>query len=461
MEKLSVRIYIICPFLLFIAVAGCQPKAAPKNIIIVSLDTLRADRLGCYGYPIKTSPNIDGLAQKSVRFANTYAQSSWTLPSHMSFFTSLYPSFHKVLTKDHALSPDIKTLAEILRQNGYITAAFTEGGNMFRIYGFGRGFDIYAEKNKKIELTFNQAFEWLKQKKDKKFFLFIHTYEIHTPYLRTELADPAKRGRLPETLKVDDLLYDIMYGRFQLTEDEKDYIRGLYDSGVLYADKHIGKLLKLLADLGLKEKTTLLIFSDHGEDLWEHGVSPAHGLTLYQDQLLVPAILYDPAFPDAKTVEHPVELIDFMPTLLALNGIKIPADLQGSNLLPAIKTDAGFRERPIFSEGTDYGPNRIAIIKDGYKYVYLPEPEKVKRDLTIEQLAKLEKNLSTRSLFALNSDPLETKNIYKDNIKKAGDLHRVMVDTYINKSRAIPEVSLKEGLVFDQLERLRSLGYIQ
>jgi len=442
---------------------GCKFKDTPQNIIIVSLDTLRADHLSCYGYQRNTSPNIDLLAKNAIKFSNVFSQSSWTLPSHMSFFTSRYPSFHKVKTTEHTLNPKIKTLAEILKENGYTTVAFTEGGNLFRIYGFGRGFDIYEEKSKDIEFTFNQALRWLrKERGNNKFFLFIHTYEIHTPYLRTTFADPKKRGRLPKTLKVGDLLYDIMYGRFKLSDKEKDYIRSLYDSGILYADSYIGKLIECLRELKLMDNTTLLIFSDHGEDLWDHGISPAHGVTLYQDQLHVPVILYNRRLPYPKEIDAPVQLIDFMPTLLAINNIPIPKGLQGKNLLPLIMNKSSIEDkRPIFSEGTDYGPNRIAVILNGYKYVFIPDPKKTKRDLSIERLKNLEVGLDVNSLFNLNLDPQEKRNIYSENIEKARKMHQLIEDMYVSKSKTIPEFHLKHFLINDQIERLRSLGYIK
>jgi len=462
LKRLFYLFGVILLILFFSIIWGCSSEPLPKNIIIVSLDTLRADHLGCYGYAVKTSPNIDALAQKAVRFSNVYSQSSWTLPSHMSFFTSRYPSFHKVLTNEHGLSPDIKTLAEIFKQKGYLTAAFTEGGNMFKVHGFGRGFDIYQEKSEDIDFTFKQAFTWLKKRKSKQsFLLFIHTYEIHTPYLRTELAAPEKRGRLPEVLRVNDFLYDIMYGRFALTETEKDYIRGLYDGGVLHADRYVGGLLKLLEELKMTQTTRLLIFSDHGEDLWDHGVSPAHGLTLYQDQLHVPVILYDPSLTGPRIVEGPVELIDFMPTLLAMNNIAIPPGLQGRNILPNIVQESACSKRAVFSEGTDYGPNKIAVIKDGYKYIYIPEPDKVKRNLSMKDLGRIEKNLSVQALFDLNADPLERNNIFTQKKQKANELQQLLEESYISRSRAIPEVSVKQALMHDQMERLRSLGYMQ
>jgi arylsulfatase A-like enzyme len=444
------------------SIVGCDQRVDQKNVILISLDTLRADHLGCYGYEQQTSPNIDRLSQKGIRFSNAIAQSSWTLPSHMSFFTSRYPSFHKVMTTEHTLNPDIPTMAEIFKNNGYTTAAFTEGGNMFRIYGFGKGFDIYEEKSRNIDLSFAQAFRWLKQRKQgEKFLLFIHTYEIHTPYKRTELADQVKRGRLPEVLEVNDFLYDVMYGRYRLTDEEKDYIRGLYDSGIYNADRYIGNLISLLEELHLLNDTILLIFSDHGEDLWDHGVSPAHGLTLYRDQLHVPVILYDQRLSAPIEVEDQVELIDFMPTLFAMNGIPVPVDVQGENLLPVIKGELTTKKRVAFSEGTDYGPNRIAVIQDGYKYIFIPEPNIVKRNLSMNMLKKLEINLSRHALFDIQKDPQEKQNIYQENTAKAKSLQRLLDTTYIAPSRKIPEVNVQQALLADQMQRLQSLGYIE
>jgi len=291
--RIGVQSLLFCYILCFYFLVGCGATPRDRNIIIISLDTLRPDRLGCYSYPQNTSPHMDKLASKGILFLNARAQSSWTLPSHMSLFTSLYPSFHQVKNTDQCLGHHIKTMAQILKENGFKTAAFTEGGNLFKVYGFGKGFDSYSEKSQDIKVTFNQAIKWLfRIAKDEKFFLFIHTYENHTPYLRNTLADPNKRGRLGESLPVNQQLFDIRYGRVLLTLQEKEYVNSLYDSGVLYADSYIGKFLNVMEELHLMENTLLIILSDHGEDLWDHSISPAHGVTLYEDQIRVPLIFF-------------------------------------------------------------------------------------------------------------------------------------------------------------------------
>ena len=453
---------LLCYILFLSFFTGCREAPKDRNIILVSLDTLRPDRLGCYGYTLNTSPHMDALASKGILFLNTRAQSSWTLPSHMSLFTSLYPSFHQVMNLGQCLNPRIKTMAQVLKQNGFKTAAFTEGGNLFQIHGFGRGFDVYGEKSRDIKVTFNQATSWLlSNAKEGKFFLFIHTYENHTPYLRKTLADPNKRGRLGETLPVNQQLFDIIYGRFLLTPQEKEYVNDLYDSGVFYADSYIGKLLNVMEKLDLMKTTTLIILSDHGEDLWDHSISPAHGATLYEDQLRVPLIIYDKTLPSSLKIDAPVQLIDIMPTLLAQNGIPIPPNLQGGNLLPLIHSDKGSINKILFSEGTDYGPNRVAVIKDDYKYITIPQPLEVKRELSLKKLSVLEPGLEEHALFNLKEDPSEENNLINKEPEKAQELRTLLEKEYLDKSRDLKPTSIAQGFLQEEIKRLKSLGYIK
>lgn len=452
---------LFCIFLCH-SLIGCNATRKDHNIILISLDTLRSDRLGCYGHTRNTSPHMDTLASQGILFLNARAQSSWTLPSHMSLFTSLYPSFHQVKNTDQCLSPHITTMAQILKKNGFTTAAFTEGGNLSQIHGFSRGFDIYGEKSQDINITFNQAMKWLRSNaRERKFFLFIHTYENHTPYLRKALANPIKRGRLGETLPKNQQLFDIIFGRFLLTSQEKEYVKSLYDSGILYADSYIGMLLNVMEDLALMENTTLIVLSDHGEDLWDHGISPSHGVTLYEDQLRVPLIIYDRTLPSNFKIESPVQLIDIMPTLLSLNRIPIPPNLQGENLLPLIYSKNKSTNKTIFSEGTFYGPNRIAIIKDDYKYVTIPRLHEVKGVPSTKILFVLEPGLEERSLFNLKEDPSEKNNLIDKEPVRAQKLFALLEKEYLSKSRNIKPMPLLQKPSQEQKERLKALGYIQ
>ena len=460
-SKCECILFLFC-MLILSSLIGCGEKIKDHNIVLISLDTLRPDRLGCYGSIQHTSPHMDKLASQGILFLNARAQSSWTLPSHMSLFTSLYPSFHQVMTTDHCLSSHLITLTQILKKNGFKTAAFTEGGNLFKIYGFGRGFDIYGEKSRDIEVTFDQATGWLRSEaKEGKFFLFIHTYENHTPYLRNTLADPNKRGRFGDTLPVDQQLFDIMYGRLLPTPQEKEYVNSLYDSGVLYADSYVGKLLHVMEELDLMESTTLIILSDHGEDLWDHSISPAHGVTLYEDQLRVPLIIYDSKLPNQLKIGAPVQLIDILPTLLAIQQIPIPLHLQGENLLPLIYAKKASVKKTHFSEGTDYGPNRIAVIKDNYKYITIPKPSEVKRGLSLKKLSELEPGLEEHALFNLKDDPSEKNNLICKEPEKAQELQRIIEREYLAKSRNLKPISLMQNLLEKEKQRLKSLGYIR
>lgn len=389
---------------LSLASAGCGEGARPRHAILIVLDTLRADRLSAYGNPRVTTPAIDALAAEGVLFERAVTHVTWTLPSMSALLTAEYPPFHP--TRAVAFSwPWFsfleRSLVAPLREAGFLTAAFAEGGFASKQYGFGHGFQLFEEhegirppfvahrgkvmrvprheagprepaaegaarRSKKeagdaddaadrgIARTFGAAQRWLEHHDGEPFFLMLHTYEPHMPYRRRRYAEGMNPGRLGSTFEFED---SVRAGRpdFGPTEAELDYINALYDGGVATCDRYVAELVATLERLGLRDDTLLVITSDHGEELDDR--SPPrpgrHGDSLYDEQLRVPLIVVDPTRPGGgRRVATQVRTLDVMPTILERLGVEVPPGKAGRSLGPLLVDS--FREASFFSDGFSF-----------------------------------------------------------------------------------------------------------
>jgi arylsulfatase A-like enzyme len=312
-----------------------RPRAR-RNVVLISIDTLRADRVGVYGSYRPTTPAIDALAAESVVFANAWAPWPETSGSHMSLFTSRYPSEHGVTSYLAAAPTSIELLAERLRREGYLTRAFTEDGGVWALAGFARGFAAYSERRSadfvhhgEAAATFADATSWLAAHTDRSFFLFVHTYQVHEPY------DPPPAYRL---------LFSDIPGREPLQASALNY-----DRETRFTDDQIGRFLATLRRLGLAERTLVIITSDHGEEFGEHG-GMGHGRTLHREVLQVPLILWAPGLLLPGRVTAPVSLLDVAPTILELLGLAADPGYRGTSLVAAARGRPTPADRPIFAE---------------------------------------------------------------------------------------------------------------
>lgn len=361
-----------------------KPKHEQTNVILISLQCLRADHLGAYGYKRGTSSNIDALAKKSVLFENAISQANLTPVAQMSVLTSQYPRVNGMVsfevTKDTVTA---RTLPEILKIYGYTTAATISSPEFFMRFDaesgaminpgdvFSRSFDYYGRtargpQGASIRTVPTDAFQWLKNNKDKKFFLWIGSGLLHMPYAAAVPApyktmyDPPgytpfwKRlpGQAGESAWNDDPSYDIFsrvyrndfYWDFKpiyhLTEDDVKYVNGRYDAGVYYTDLFIGELMKLLDSLKLTEKTLIVLQSMHGDDLGEQGLFFHYDVT---EPVMKNALLM--RFPKGefggKRITQQVQGLDVMPTVLGYLDIPVPHDAQGASLVPLVRGDKG------------------------------------------------------------------------------------------------------------------------
>lgn len=426
------------------------------------LDTLRADGLSAYGNPRATSPAIDALAARGVLFENAMSHAPWTLPSFVGLLSGRYPS--QAVFAQGSLQ---NSLLDVLRSAGWSTAAFTEGGYVSRHFGMDRGFEVFQEEEGKtrlvldprptqgtgsIEHTFDGAIDWLREPHAKPFFLMVHTYEIHFPYRNREYAQSLPHGRLGATYEEKQRLA-IRKGALAVGEEERTYVRALYDGGVHSADTQVRRLLDALEETGLAADTVVVVTADHGEDLG--GRDPKalgeHGHQLYDELLRVPLIVYHPrAEWPAGRIGAQTRLVDVMPTLLEFAGLPAPPGLAGASLVPLLRG----REkdtRLAYSELRRSPWNEYArtAIRDG-------------RHKLIANLSPRPVGWPEIEFYDLSRDPGERENLVGIRHEALDALTvRLKDERDALRSEGGIEIPEEEDLPPELRERLEALGYLE
>ena len=348
--------------LLLLAQLACerQEPAAPdlpSNLIVISIDTLRADHVGAYGYPHATTPEIDTLAKDSVLFEKCIAHAPTTLASHASIMTSRLPRHHGAsIARKTRLADGVITLAETLKHAGYSTASFNGGIQLDAVYGLDRGFDLYESvqtetqsaqaalsgDESRLEHGVDQALAWTSDVQ-RPFFIFLHSYEIHHPYTPDDeylsLFDEGYEGDLPDHTSIS-ALKKINYRKDSIDDADRQHIIDTYDAELRSADDAVGDLIAALREKGLYDNTMIVVTSDHGEEFGEHGMMGWHSHTLHDELLLVPLIVKYPQSRNRGLVmPFQVRGIDIAPTVLSALGIEIPMDFDGADLEPFLSGD--------------------------------------------------------------------------------------------------------------------------
>jgi arylsulfatase len=318
------------------------------NILLITIDTLRADHLSCYGYPRQTSPNLDRLARQGVRFARAYSHADITLPSHSTILTGLHPRTHGVIENSVALPREVVTLSELLQGRGYRTVGVTSAYLLAPLFNIDQGFaDFYPcmSVRRPGREASDIALEWLIEQVQEPFFMWIHYFDPHAPYLPPSPYDilySASGSYAPYHLPADQVrMPDNWRGWYKEDwpppyEDVAEIITQ-YDGAIAYADTQLARLLAWLEENGLADRTLVMVTADHGEGFGEHGVTFEH-LGAHEEMVHVPLIMsYPPRLPSGTVVENLVGHVDLCPTLLDLLGVPIPREMQGISLVPLLE----------------------------------------------------------------------------------------------------------------------------
>ncbi len=348
-------------------------RGTGRNVVLISLDTLRADQLGGTLDDQAIMPELDGWASRGARFTSAMSAYPSTTGSHMSLFTGLYPVAHRTVAADQGLVPTIPTLAELLALDGWATAAFTEDAMLNAASGFSRGFDFYREFRGSSAWEsagmaregVDAALAWMETHATERFFLFLHTYQVHSPYLPPKEFDVFSKGAQSEPpAGVDPATW-------QGTADEE---RRRYSGEARYLDSLVKKLMDGIGRLGLDPSTIVVVTADHGEEFEEHG-GRGHSAALYEETLHVPLVVKAPdLIPPGLIVADPVSLVDVVPTLLDLLGVRAPAFLHGTSLEPALLRGAPVPARVLFAENKPSPPfspdNLLAARQGASKWIF-------------------------------------------------------------------------------------------
>jgi arylsulfatase A-like enzyme len=435
------------------AACGGQPAqvlpSTPHPIIIIDIDTLRADHLGCYGYHRDTSPAIDAFAQESVLFERAFSQAPNTPPSQTSILSGLYPSSHGMIEDEDRVPEEVVTLAEALSSHGFVTAGFHDGGYMSATFNIDQGFDRYeSSQGKGLANSGPKIMRWISEHAEDNFLLLIHTYDTHTPYAPPEeyrglfldgLAPP-NPGFEPTTDVMEAIRLSVWTDEPRKLEDnDLEYARALYDAGIRYVDTWVGGFLQRVRELGLDQRATIVFISDHGEEFQEHG-SVLHE-KLYSTVTRIPFMIRLPGGSPAHRVTEVVETIDLMPTLLDLVGAPHPEKLQGSSLAPLL-AGGPQTEGMAFGESPFFGHRRFAATGS-------------------HQLLLTKRNGETE-LYDFVDDPRQQTDIASTEPGMTQRLTSEIMEWEERVARTVFETEEGGGELDPETEQqLRELGYIQ
>jgi arylsulfatase A-like enzyme len=468
--------------------ADAATNERPHGVIVIQADTLRRDHLDVYGYARPTAPVVKQLAAEGVRFDNYTVQATWTKVSTPSLMTSLYPSSHGVVNFSDHLPAAANTLAESFRAAGYATLSFTSVLFTGQFTNLHQGFEelhedgsVTARGSSKTAREYVDRFQtWLEAHPDTPFFAFLHVFDPHDPYepyrpYDTMWADPAHKDehqrQLQEVRKVIQEPVLRLFGMPSRDDLKKagidpqafvDHDKDWYDGSIRGMDVEIGRLMETLRRVGVDERTLVVFLSDHGEEFHEHG-RMFHGQTVYGELTRVPFIARWPAgLAAARVVDDVVQSIDVMPTLLELSGIPPPPGLQGQSFVPLLVADAGGRSwtrRPAISEKLLTDPRGGAA----------PPPHDTESNAIVDAGWKLVHNTVRPrggpefELYDFNKDPLDANDVAGANPEIVQRLAKALAGwkEMATAARLKPDAESAKTLSPEQLQRLRSLGYVR
>jgi choline-sulfatase len=411
---------------LVLFLGSCKPapppaRLRPLNLVLVTIDTLRADRLGCYGYSHIETPNLDRIARQGVLFENAVTHTPLTAPAHASIFTGLYPTVHKVRdTGGFVLQASQPTLAEVLRQQGWDTAAFVGSSVLKKQFGFNQGFAFYDDEvpkpdprkiagdyaERRASEVVDRAVAWLASRSGRPFFLWVHVFDPHSPY------DPPSPFR-------------------------EKYSGSAYDGEVAFTDQELGRLFAAVGKKSAPEDTLVAVLSDHGESLSEHG-EYTHGVFLYDSTLRIAFLLAGPGVPKGLRVKQQARAIDVLPTVLNLMGRQVPPGVQGTSLAPAFEgksVPASYAYiETLYPKINMRWAELRGIRTSRWKYIRAPKPE----------------------LYDLRQDPAETMNVIGSHPVEAQQLEASLKAVATDAEKV--KITMADQYTLSQLKGLGYLG---
>ncbi len=417
------------------------PVPGVERVVLISIDSLRPDFVNPYNPKSVASPEIAVLASEGSLFRDVLSQASSTARSHKSIFYSLYPAIHKTSLGS---SPEerLQSPLETLQEAAYLTAAMVGGGQLHPQYGFGKGFDSYelarTEKGTQaLSVLEKKALDWLRENAQKRFFLFLHTYQMHAPYTPPEKYWREYAGWYRGTLDPRA----VHFNKASLGEEEIRFLRDLYAAQLAYVDSFLGRLLQNLRDLEIYETTMIVLLSDHGESLGERGQFGHNHLN--DVHIRVPLIIRIPGVAPSE-VNQPVETIDVMPTIFAVLGLRPPFSFQGKSLLPLMRgaSENWKTEYRIAQEG-----RRVAVQKGTWKLIFRLNRTRAGRLYNLAADPNEKDNVAA----AFPEMVAEFKEYYRQRMAEAGELKSSFVVTKTRNPTRDEEVR----------RQLKALGYLE
>lgn len=424
---------------------GPEDRAVQRrpNIVLYVVDTVRADRLGVYGYGKPTSPRLDAFATGALVFENAYAQSSWTRPAMASLFTGLLPPAHRTVGRRSVLPEDATTLAEILAANGFEGMGLVRNPNVGRAFGFAQGFTRFrSEDRDRDETMLERVRLWLDERQDAgaPFFLYLHAIDPHGPYAPApEFEEMFDAGDAPAHYRTVRYLLELNGGEVEPDEGTAEALSRLYDAEVAQNDRAFGELLDELEARGLSEGTAVIYVSDHGEEFEEHG-RWEHGVSLYEEVLRIPLVMRLPGVP-ARRIETPAQHVDLLPTLLGHLGIDSPAT-DGRDLLAERRR--GDDPPGVYTHLDVDGHRASSVIRGRYKLVLPQSPSQGTAPM----------------LFDLEADPGELDDLAAEQPRIVERMLALLADRDL-AGEVEPAVEIDDARIDEDLRRrLRALGYV-
>lgn len=416
------------------------------DIVLVSFDALQASHVSSLGYERATTPTLDAFARKGFLFSQAVSAAPWTVPATMSWFTGTYPSEHRVVNKYSAyagthsvvanlgaLSPQLTTLASVLKKNGYATGGFTGDAGVNGMFGFSAGFDVYSDSVPPFsgfERSIPAALDWVKDAKGRKFFLFLHGYDVHGQHApsggpdRRFVAAGYKGPFDGSPAQQRDLRERGLAGDVDLAPADVSFWRAIYDEKIARADAAFGLFVSSMEAMGAAGRAVFVLASDHGTELYEHRKFD-HGATLYDELVRVPLVIVVPGAKAGATLTEQVSMVDLMPTLLDIVGVEVDEalrrQLRGRSLVPAMKGRQKGEDAYFETDYRLYTHKRGLRTADRWKFI-----------ITMET--------GRRELYDLAKDPGETLDLIESQPRKAYELEQRLFRHFKDLGQDLDEV---------------------